>query len=77
LPSIRAQGLIKGQRHHVHLSESQEVAKTVGSRRGRAIVLEIDAERMSKAGYEFYRSDNGVWLTDRVPPDFIGLPLAD
>lgn len=77
LDSIRLQGLIKGQRHHVHLSESREVANAVGSRRGRPLLLEIDATGMAGAGHQFYRSDNGVWLTDRVPPSFISFPRAD
>jgi putative RNA 2'-phosphotransferase len=29
---------------------------------------------MRAAGYEFYLSDNGVWLTDAVPAEFIELP---
>jgi len=26
---------------------------------------------MHTAGHTFYRSDNGVWLTDEVPPGFL------
>ena len=29
---------------------------------------------MAQAGYLFYRSDNGVWLTDAVPPEFLRVP---
>jgi putative RNA 2'-phosphotransferase len=76
LPSIRARGLVKGQRHHVHLSASPDVAMVVGSRRGQALVLDIDAERMARAGYQFYRTDNAVWLTESVPPDFIRFPSS-
>jgi len=71
LSSIRANGLLKGERHHVHLSESREVAVAVGSRRGKAIVLVVDAAGMAASGFEFFRSDNGVWLTEQVPPNFI------
>ena len=74
LPSIRAQGLVKGERHHVHLSASQQTARAVGSRRGRAVVLEIDAGGMESAGYQFFRSENGVWLTLQVPAPFITFP---
>jgi putative RNA 2'-phosphotransferase len=31
---------------------------------------------MHRAGHRFYRSANGVWLTDAVPPEFILFPDA-
>jgi putative RNA 2'-phosphotransferase len=71
LPSIRAVGLIKGKRHHVHLSRDVETARKVGARRGRPIVLTVDAARMSEDGFKFFRSSNGVWLTDSVPPGYL------
>jgi uncharacterized protein (TIGR02452 family) len=73
LPGIRAQGLVKGQRHHVHLSADIETAKKVGGRRGKPIVLAIKAGEMVTAGHEFLRSANGVWLVDHVPAKFIEL----
>ena len=72
LPGIRAQGLLKGQRHHVHLSADVETAQKVGGRRGKAVVLAIRAGEMAAAGHTFYRSANGVWLVDHVPVQFIG-----
>jgi putative RNA 2'-phosphotransferase len=71
LPSIRAQGLLKGQRHHVHLSADRATAETVGERRGVPIVLTVRSADMVRAGHLFYRSENGVWLTDHVPPPFL------
>ena len=35
------------------------------------IVLHIDAAGMYRDGHVFYRTLNGVWLTDDVPPKFI------
>lgn len=75
LESIRSSGLSKGQRHHVHLSESITTATKVGQRRGNPIILSIDAKAMFDDGYLFYRSANGVWLTDSVPSSFIQFPL--
>lgn len=69
--AIRASGLLKMARHHVHLSADVETATRVGSRRGRAVVLTIDSAAMHAAGVPFYRSDNGVWLCDTVEPRFI------
>ena len=69
--SIRATGLNKGQRHHVHLSPDAQTAAKVGERRGRPVVLTIRSGEMHRQGHVFYRSANGVWLVDRVPVDFI------
>lgn len=74
LASIRAQGLHKGQRHHVHLSMDAQVARAVGQRHGPPVVLRIRAGAMARAGYLFFESANGVWLTDAVPYDFIEEP---
>jgi len=72
LESIRATGLNRGGRHHVHLSADEQTARRVGARRGGAVViLTVDAGAMARAGHEFFRSDNGVWLTDEVPPQFL------
>lgn len=69
--SIRATGLNKGKRHHVHLSPDPQTATKVGQRRGYPVVLTIRAGDMHRQGHVFYRSANGVWLVDRVPVDFI------
>jgi putative RNA 2'-phosphotransferase len=71
LPGILAEGLRPGQRVHVHLSADPGTAATVGARRGRPVVLRIDAAGMHAAGHEFFRAANGVWLTARVPPGYI------
>jgi putative RNA 2'-phosphotransferase len=70
--SIRAEGLRKGSRHHVHLSGERATARRVGARRrGAVVILEVDAAAMAVDGYRFYRSANGVWLTDHVPPGYL------
>ncbi|MFI7211234.1 RNA 2'-phosphotransferase [Micromonospora maritima] len=72
LPAIRAEGLRRGRRHHVHLSPDVATARRVGARRGGAVaVLAVDAAAMAAQGYLFYRSANGVWLTDTVPPGYL------
>jgi putative RNA 2'-phosphotransferase len=58
-------------RQHVHLTSELETAVKVGSRRGQAIILSIRAKDMHDKGYAFYQSENGVWLTEAVPPEFI------
>ena len=71
LESIKAQGLQKMSRHHVHLSADRLTAEKVGSRRGQAVILIVRSGEMSRAGIEFYQSANGVWLTDSVPIEYI------
>ncbi|GAB4404606.1 MAG: RNA 2'-phosphotransferase [Bacteroidia bacterium] len=71
LDSIWAKGLLKGQRHHVHLSATVETAQRVGARRGQPVVLVVQAGAMYRAGFVFYRSNNGVWLTAHVPPAYL------
>lgn len=67
-------GLLKMARHHVHLSADTTTAAKVGERRGKAAILVVDAARMQAAGIAFFRSANGVWLVDHVPPEFIVFP---
>jgi putative RNA 2'-phosphotransferase len=68
---IQEIGLLKMDRHHVHLSADVETAKKVGQRHGKPFVFEILAGQMFSASFEFYLSDNGVWLTDHVPINFL------
>lgn len=72
--SIHRNGLVKGSRHHVHLSPDGATARKVGQRRGAPVVLSINAAAMHRAGHAFFQSTNGVWLVDRVPPEFIVFP---
>jgi putative RNA 2'-phosphotransferase len=70
LDSILRQGLVKGKRHHVHLSADVETALKVGARRGaEAVVLAVASGEMKDR--PFFLSANGVWLTDHVPPDYL------
>lgn len=73
ISSILESGLQKMSRHHVHLSPDIETAKKVGSRRGSPVILRIDAIAMHVAGFIFYCSENGVWLVDSVPSEYLQL----
>ena len=70
-PIVAREGLRKMSRHHVHLSLDVETARVVGARHGHPVLFAVDAAAMSEAGHVFYRSDNGVWLTVAVPPEFL------
>ncbi|OJA73625.1 RNA 2'-phosphotransferase [Burkholderia ubonensis] len=71
LDSIHEQGLKAGARHHVHLSRDVTTAIAVGTRYGKPVVLAIDAQRMHARGFRFFVAENGVWLTDAVPAEFL------
>jgi putative RNA 2'-phosphotransferase len=69
--AIRNEGLQKMSRQHVHLSKDKETAVKVASRRGKPIVLTINAGAMHTARLTFYLSANEVWLTDEMPVKYI------
>lgn len=66
-------GIKRMSRDYVHLSSDEETARTVGSRHGVSRVLQVNSGQMFKDGYKFYQSDNGVWLTDFVPVEYLVL----
>jgi putative RNA 2'-phosphotransferase len=70
---ILESGLKKMARHHVHLSLDEPTARKVGQRRGKPILFAVDAAAMRRDGHAFYRSANGVWLVDEVPPRYLRL----
>lgn len=74
LDAIFREGLRPMNRHAVHLSATPETARTVGARRGKPVILRIDAAAMSAAGHAFQVSANGVWLTASVPPPYLSHP---
>jgi putative RNA 2'-phosphotransferase len=69
--AIVRDGLRKMSRHHVHLSTEISTAQKVGERHGRPVVFTVNAAAMYEEGYTFYCSENGVWLVDRVPPEYL------
>jgi putative RNA 2'-phosphotransferase len=68
IAAIMREGLTPRGRHHVHLSGDVETAHRVGARRRSPVVLRVDAAAMAAEGTRFYRTANGVWLVDTVPP---------
>lgn len=71
LDAIMKDGLKPMSRQHVHLSMTIETAMQVGQRHGKATVLEVPAKQLAAAGQDFYQSENGVWLTGPISPDWI------
>lgn len=74
LPSILQTGLTPQKRQYVHLSADPGTAHTVGLRRdGQPAMLLIDAARAARDGIAFYASGSGIFLADRIPPEYITL----
>lgn len=69
--SILQSGLEKRNRQHVHLSADITTAIKVGQRHGKPKIFKVLAQQMFNDNYIFYISDNGVWLTDSVPPKYL------
>ncbi|HMU46803.1 MAG TPA: RNA 2'-phosphotransferase, partial [Chitinophagaceae bacterium] len=55
----------------VHLSGDIETAIKVGQRHGKPFVFKVFAEQMYNDNFQFFISDNGVWLTDNVPIKYL------
>ena len=58
-------------RLYVHLSGDAETAVAVGRRHGRPVLYRVRSGRMWEDGLPFYRSVNGVWLTEAVPVRYL------
>ncbi|EEF58657.1 RNA 2'-phosphotransferase [Pedosphaera parvula] len=77
LASIQQDGLIKGNRHHVHLSTELSTAISVGQRHGRPLVFRVLAGQMHRSGHQFFVSANGVWLADHIPANFLQIHTGE
>ena len=75
--AILSEGLKPQARQQVHLSLDEITAHRVGQRHGKPVIFKVDALRMHAQGFKFFRADNGVWLTDHVPPEFLSPADAD
>lgn len=69
--SIDKVGLKAMSRLYVHLSKDIETANKVGARHGSPFIYLVDAKAMHDDGYQFYLSENGVWLTKEVPVKYL------
>jgi len=73
IASILQKGILKGDRHHIHLSKDRETALNVGTRHGKPVLLIIKAKRMFNEGIPFFCSENGVWLTEYIHPKYFSV----
>lgn len=64
-PQIKAEGLCRMRRQHIHLAKGTLADKTVisGLRQNAQIYIYVDLEKALCDGIRFYESENGVILT--------------
>ena len=72
--SILREGLKPQSRQQVHLSFDEATALKVGQRHGKPIIFRVLSGKMQADGFKFFQADNGVWLTDTVPPEYLITP---
>lgn len=71
LESILTQGLLPMHRQYVHLSTTQDEAKSVGLRRDEhPIIVKVMALQAHRSGLKFYRAGS-VILSEPIPPKFL------
>ena len=68
---IDTEGLIPKSRLYVQLSKDEDTALQVGARHGKPVLYRVLSGKMYKDGYVFYLSKNGVWLTKKVPLEYL------
>ncbi|WP_405377393.1 RNA 2'-phosphotransferase [Nonlabens sp. Asnod3-A02] len=71
LRGIIKNGLISGQRQYVHLSEDIEMANEVGKRHGKPFLIEINTTKLIENGWEFFKTQQNVWLTKDIPSKYL------
>ena len=60
------------ERQYVHLSVDKNTAAIVGSRRkGELVVLKVKAKEAYLSSIQFYKEENGIWLSDPIPSKYI------
>jgi len=71
LGRILVEGLVPMKRQYVHMTALPDLALRVGARRGKPVLVEIDAAQAHAAGVAFYRANESFWLADSVPAQFL------
>lgn len=73
MADIMEKGIRSMSRLYVHLSKDMDTAVNVGKRHGKPVVFRINTKKMKEDGVRFFLSENGVWLTDYVAPEYISM----
>lgn len=72
LNNILKIGLLPMDRQYVHLSVDENTAAMVGRRKkGELVVLKVSAKEAYLNNIQFYKEENGIWLSDPIPSEYI------
>ena len=72
LYNILGKGLLPMERQYVHLSIDRNTAAIAGGRKnGKLVILTIKAKEAFLDNVQFYKEQNGIWLSDPIPSKFI------
>jgi putative RNA 2'-phosphotransferase len=74
LKSIQAHGLQAGGRQYVHLSTTPDRAHEVAGRRGRPVLLTIQAQAAHDSGVIFHQPESSHYLVRELPAAYIVFP---
>jgi putative RNA 2'-phosphotransferase len=79
LQAIMMTGLQRGERQFVLLFVDIETAACISMPEGqlRPVILRVAAPEMQSAGLKFFLSEDGLWLTEEVPPQYISIVAAE
>lgn len=74
IENIMKEGLLSLEKQYVHLTTSEDMARSVAKRYSKDIViLKIDALRAWENGVNFYKINEEVWLADKIEPQYINI----
>ena len=71
IDKIQEYGVLSRGRQFVHLTENKKQAVSTGARHGDPVVLKVHAKKLyNEMGAAFYKTQNGIWLTKYIEPEF-------
>ena len=71
--TILRDGLRPMKRQYVHMTPDAALAELVGARRGKPVLISVDAHAAHLAGVVFYRANDSFWLADAIPASYLRL----
>lgn len=73
---VKSQAILPMSRAQVHMSASKEDAIRIAKRhKGDSVVLVIDTYSLLSTGHHIYKSEDNVYLVDKIPLSCVGMVL--
>lgn len=71
LGAVHSHGLRSQSNQLLHLFDDPDTANSLAPPLPERVIVTVQAGSMSERGFPFWRAENGVWLTEMVPPEFL------